>query len=137
MDINSVSCICFSPTGTTRTLIENIAQGMQAEQVEVLDCTNRSRREGETLFLNTDMVIIGTPVYYGRVPEEVVPFLKTLEAGNTPVALVVVYGNRAYEDALLELYEISAAQGFIPVAGGIHCRAFLFPSHPADCPRQA
>jgi len=118
MDIKSVSCVCFSPTGTTRTIIENIARGTRAEQIEVLDCTNRSRREGENFFFNTDMVIIGTPVYYGRVPEEVVPFLKTLDARNTPVVLAVVYGNRAYEDALIELHDISVAQGFIPVAGG-------------------
>jgi len=120
MDIKSVSCVCFSPTGTTRIITENIAQGMQPEQVEMMDCTKRSRRFGDSpVFKNdNDMVILATPVYYGRVPEEVVPFLKTLGAKNTPVVIVVVYGNREYEDALLELHDIAVAQGFIPVAGG-------------------
>jgi len=118
MDIQSVSCVFFSPTGTTKTIIENIAQGMQAERIEMMDCTNRSQRNGASFVFKNDMVIFATPVYYGRIPEEVVPFLKTLCAQNTPVVLVVVYGNREYEDALLELHEISVAQGFIPVAGG-------------------
>jgi ferredoxin len=32
--------------------------------------------------------------------------------------LVVVYGNRAYDDALKELHDIAVADNFIPVAGG-------------------
>jgi hypothetical protein len=31
---------------------------------------------------------------------------------------VVVYGNRDYEDALIELHDISITQGFVPVAAG-------------------
>ena len=82
MEIKTVSCVSFSPTGTTRTIIEKIAQGMQAEQIEIMDCTNRSQRKGESFaFNNKDMVILGTPVYYGRVPEEVVPFF--LQCQNT------------------------------------------------------
>lgn len=132
MEIKTVACVSFSPTGTTRTIIEKIAQGMQAEQIEIMDCTNRSQRESKSFIFNNDMVIIGSPVYYGRVPEEVVPFLNTLRAKNTPVVLVVVYGNREYEDALLELHDISAAQGFIPVAGGafIAEHSYSLPSRP-------
>lgn len=118
MDIKSVSCLYFSPTGTTRTILKNIAKGMQAEQMEMTDCTNRSQREGNSFVFKKNIVILAAPVYYGRIPEELVPFLNTLRAQNTPVVLVVVYGNRNYEDALLELHDISVSQGFIPVAGG-------------------
>ncbi len=117
MYLKSVSCLYFSPTGTTRTIIENIAKGMQPEQIEMIDCTNRSQRKGGFFVFNNDMVILAAPVYYGRIPEELVPFLKTLSVQNKPVVLVVVYGNREYEDALLELHDISVSQGFIPVAG--------------------
>ncbi len=118
MDIQSVSCVYFSPTGTTKTIIKNIAEGMQAEHIKMMDCTIRSKRKGDSFVHSSDIVILATPVYYGRVPEEVVPFLKTLSAENTPAVLAVVYGNRDYDDALLELHDISVAQGFIPVAGG-------------------
>ncbi|MCP3940601.1 MAG: 4Fe-4S dicluster domain-containing protein [Desulfobacteraceae bacterium] len=132
MDIKSVSCIYFSPTGTTRTIIKNIAKGMQSEQVEMVDCTNRSQRKGKSFAFNNDMVLLAAPVYYGRLPEELVPFLKTLSAQKTPVVLVVVYGNREYEDALLELHDISVSQGFIPVAGGafIAEHSYCLPSLP-------
>ncbi len=118
MDIKSISCLCFSPTGTTKKIAENIAQGMQAEHIEMMDYTLLSQREGEPFVFNSDMVILAAPVYYGRVPEVVVPFLKTLSAQDQPAALAVVYGNRDYEDALIELHDISVEQGFIPVAGG-------------------
>ena len=132
MDIKSVSCLFFSPTGTSKIIIQNIAEGMQAEEIKMIDCTSRSQRSGDALAFNSDMVIIAAPVYYGRVPEELVPFLKTISAKNTPVVLVVTYGNREYEDALLELHDISVEQGFIPVAGGafISEHSYSLPSRP-------
>jgi ferredoxin len=45
--------------------------------------------------------------------------LRRLKAYDTPAVIVVVYGNREYEDALLELKDISVEAGFIPVAGGV------------------
>jgi ferredoxin len=41
-----------------------------------------------------------------------------LKATQTPVVLVAVYGNRAFEDALKELHDIAVDAEFIPVAGG-------------------
>ncbi|MCG8686826.1 MAG: EFR1 family ferrodoxin [Desulfobacterales bacterium] len=132
MKVNSVSCVSFSPTGTTKAIIEHIAKGMAPDHIEMMDCTNRSQREEKPFSFASDMVIMGTPVYYGRVPEEVVPFLNTLEAQNTPVVLIVVYGNREYEDALIELHDISVSQGFVPVAGGafIAEHSYSLPSRP-------
>lgn len=118
MDIKSAACVCFSPTGSTRKIAENIVLGMGCEQVEIMDCTKRSQRRSGTFNFAHDIVILAVPVYYGRVPEEVAPFLKTLKARNKPVVVVVVYGNREFDDALLELFDISVALGFIPVAGG-------------------
>ncbi len=91
---------------------------MGCEQIEVMDCTKRSRRSSGIFDFVHDIVIIATPVYYGRVPEEVVPFLKTLKGQNKPAVVVVVYGNREFDDALLELHDLSVTQGFIPIGGG-------------------
>ncbi len=118
MKVESITCLFFSPTGTTRTIVKNIAKGMLIEKIDLFDCTNLSQRKNTTHLPDNDITIIATPVYYGRVPEVVVPFLQTLSAQKKPVVLVVVYGNREYDDALLELRDISAQQGFIPVAGG-------------------
>lgn len=65
-----------------------------------------------------DLLILATPVYYGRVPEEIVPYLTSLRSRGNPVVLVAVYGNRAFEDALMELHDIAVNGEFIPVAAG-------------------
>jgi ferredoxin/flavodoxin len=118
MKIQSVSCVYFSPTGTTKAIAESIAQGINPEFVEMVDITKRSHRECQPLSFKADIVILSTPVYYGRVPEEIISYLTSLKAEQTPVILVVVYGNRAFEDALKELHDIAVEGKFIPVAGG-------------------
>jgi ferredoxin/flavodoxin len=114
VDIQSITCVYFSPTGTTKVIVENIAKGMQAKRIESVDFTKRSQRNKHVF--GNEIVILGVPVYYGRVPEEVTARLAAFTAKQTPVVLVVVYGNRAFDDALKELYDIAAARGFVPVA---------------------
>jgi ferredoxin len=65
-----------------------------------------------------ELAIIGAPVYAGRVPAEAVNRLRLLRANDNPAVVVVVYGNREYEDALLELRDIAVEVGFRPIAGG-------------------
>ena len=119
MNVQSVSCVYFSPTGTTKAIVESISQGINTELVEVIDITKQANREGRPLKFGNEIVILATPVYYGRVPEVVASYLATFKGKQTPAVLVVVYGNRAYEDALKELHDIAVAGKFIPVAGGV------------------
>jgi len=64
-----------------------------------------------------ELTVIGAPVYGGRIPVEAVSRLRRLNANNTLAVLIVVYGNRAYDDALLELKDITMEAGFIPARG--------------------
>ncbi|MDP2754584.1 MAG: 4Fe-4S ferredoxin, partial [Nitrospirota bacterium] len=43
---------------------------------------------------------------------------RELKGNGAPAVIVVVYGNRAYEDALLELRDVAIEAGFKPVAAG-------------------
>lgn len=141
MDIQSVSCVYFSPTGSTKTIAENIARGLSGEPPTMIDMTIRSQRSENSLTFYKEIVILATPVYYGRVPEEAVSCFSKLIGDQTPVVLLVVYGNRAYEDALVELRDIAAARNFIPVAGGVFlaehsysCSMYpIAPGRPDDC----
>lgn len=119
MNIQTVSCVYFSPTGTTKAIVDGIVQGIDAERVEKIDITRQSNREKQPLKFESETVILATPVYYGRVPQVAASYLSTLRAEQTAAVLVVVYGNRAYEDALKELYDIAVAGKFIPAAGGV------------------
>jgi ferredoxin len=118
MTINLTKLIYFSPTGTTKKVLESIAQGIQAEPVDHLNLTPPEAKTRKFEDLHDEIVIMGTPVYGGRIPIEAVRRLQRLKAFNTPAVVVVVYGNREYEDALLELTDLAVKAGFKPFAGG-------------------
>jgi ferredoxin len=115
--MKSAKIISFSPTGTTRRVLEGIAQGLAAQTVEHLDLTPARARTGTIRELDRSLALIGTPVYAGRVPIQAAEALSTIKTAGAPAILVVVYGNRAYEDALLELKGIVEEVGFRPLAG--------------------
>lgn len=64
-----------------------------------------------------ELVIAGVPVYGGRIPLLVEPFFQSLKANGTPAAVVSVYGNRHYDDAVLELADYLREDGFVVCAG--------------------
>jgi ferredoxin len=118
LTINSITLVYFSPTRTTKQIIEGIAKGIQNESITHLDLTPPIVKDQEVGEFNEELVIIGAPVYGGRIPVDAVSRLQRLKANNTPAVVVVVYGNRAYEDALVELRDLALKGGFKPVAGG-------------------
>jgi ferredoxin len=115
--VKSARIIYFSPTGTTRKVVETIAGSVGAEKVDALDLTPTRGRRYRRLTPDADLTILGVPVYTGRVPFQVVEALQHMQGSEGPAAIVVVYGNRAYEDALLELNHIASRIGFVPIAG--------------------
>jgi ferredoxin len=117
VQIERVTLAYFSPTGTTRSVLAPIAWGMGAGQVRHLDLTLPDAETRDLPPLD-HLVLLGVPVYAGRVPETAARRLRRLEGGGSPAVLVVVYGNRAYEDALLELSDIARERGFVPIAAG-------------------
>jgi len=117
MEIRSVTTVCFSPTGTTKAVTGAIASGIDTGPAEIVDITLPDARTKRLLTTDQDLLIVGVPVYLGRIPALAVDWLRTLEAHDTPAVCVVVYGNRAYEDALLELQDLLVARGCRPVAG--------------------
>lgn len=118
MDIKTIKLVFFSPTETTAKIVNGIAQGIGPDMINRIDLTPPDVKRREVEPMRDELAIIGTPVYAGRVPAEAVRRLQMIKADNTPAVVVVVYGNREFEDALLELRDIVAALGFRPIAGG-------------------
>lgn len=118
MDFDTVKLIYFSPTGTTKKILEGIAGGTGINNIEYVEMTLPDAVTMPIPEFTDELVIIGAPVYAGRLPDDAVKRFKRLNARNTPAVIIVVYGNREYEDALLELKNLSRDQGFIPVSGG-------------------
>ena len=67
-------------------------------------------------FLKGNIVIFGVPVYAGSVPEVLLEYIKAVHGNGALAVAVVVYGNRDYDDALIELTDLLESQGFIVVA---------------------
>jgi ferredoxin len=117
MNVSSVKLVYFSPTGTTRKVLEGIAEGTGIGDISHVDMTLSDAVPESIDVSNDSLVVIGAPVYAGRLPEDAVKRLRVLKAENTPAVVIVLYGNREYEDALLELANLSKDLGFIPVSG--------------------
>ena len=117
MKIPSLKLVYFSPTGTTKKVVQGIARGINSGSVEELDITRPGARIQPLRTSENELLIIGVPVYMGRVPALAAEWLQGLQAHNTPAVCVVVYGNRAYDDALLELTDILTERGCRPIAG--------------------
>jgi ferredoxin len=118
MNINSAKLAYFSPTQTTRKIIEGIAQGVQINAVEHVDLTPPDAKTRKLVEMHDDLAIIGSPVYAGRLPNDMISRFRRLKGNDTPAVIVVIYGNRAYEDALLELRDLVVEAGFKPIAAG-------------------
>lgn len=116
MKIESLKLVYFSPTGTTKTIIEAIARGINQSLVETIDITKPEVRKQQLQTLENELLVIGVPVYVGRVPTIVIDWLHTIKARNTPTVCIVVYGNREYDDALLELKDTMVKYGCVPIA---------------------
>jgi hypothetical protein len=118
MFISHVKLVFFSPTNTTQNVLEAIARGTGIDDVEHINLTPPDIVTQRFDEFTDELVILGAPVYGGRLPKEAVKRLSLLKGNNTPAVVVVLYGNREYEDALLELKNLAVHLGFIPIAGG-------------------
>ena len=122
MTINQIFKIYFSPTGTTEKVVSALTDALAEklelnEQVYVYDFT---QPDGRTYFPELgedDLVVFGMPTYAGRLPNLMLPYLKEFVKGNGALAIpVVTFGNRNFDNSLIELRDILETNGFHTVA---------------------
>ena len=95
--------------------------------LEQWDFTLPDHRRSVKKFEKEDLVVFGTPVYAGRVPNKILPWIQQGFMGEaTPVIPVVVFGNRNFDDALMELKQELEANGFIAAAGAAVASSHVF-----------
>lgn len=111
-----VTTLYFSATYTTKRVVEAVAAGVSNEVVSY-DITNDTATDA-VIIPREELLVVGVPVYAGRVPAMAVERLRRFKGEKTPAVVVAVYGNRHYDDAVLELHDIMTECGFRTVAAG-------------------
>lgn len=132
--------IIFSPTGGTRRVSEILCRPMEQreQQPDLLGVCRGTTGEGTSQGMKNecvvtdlcvkaadiclptiheeDLVVIAMPVFAGRVPAMAVERLRMVNSHGAKCVVVVVFGNRAYDDALLELQDVASGMGFRVIA---------------------
>lgn len=107
--------ITFSPTGGTDKVCSAICDGI-GEKSEKIDLMKTDLDFSKFSFTKEDICLVAIPSFGGRVPAVAVSRLCQMDGGDAMAVMVAVYGNRAYDDTLIELQAVLSASGF-------HCQA--------------
>ncbi len=119
MNFRNVWKIYFSATGTTKKVVECIGDELVNKfSVNALtyDFTLPDARQSFPAINAGDLVVFGVPTYAGRVPNLLLKYLDTIAGGGALAVPVVTFGNRAFDNSLIELRDILESHGFRTVA---------------------
>ncbi|MEF9951584.1 MAG: 4Fe-4S dicluster domain-containing protein [Clostridium sp.] len=117
MNLDKVSCVYFSPTGNTKKSVMSVGAGISDNCIEY-DLTYSKSRGNSLVFSEGDIVVVGMPVYGGRIPPVDGGLLNDIRGNGATAIAIVNYGNREYEDSLLEIKNTLKENGFNVIAAG-------------------
>ena len=128
-----LTSVYFSATFTTRSVVNYVSRRL-SDQVTEYDITNDASTD-EVLLAADEVLVVGIPVYAGRVPAMAVDRIRRFMGKGSRAVAIAVYGNRHYDDALLELSDILSENGFQVIsAGAFLAQHSIFPKVGANRP---
>jgi ferredoxin len=106
--------IHFSPTGGT----ENIANAITKywSPIEKIDLSVSDNNYSKYSLSNDDIAIIAMPSFGGLAPQIALERLSKINGNSAKCILVCVYGNRAYDDTLVQMADVAEQCGFHVIA---------------------
>lgn len=121
--MKNIGIVFFSPTGSTRAVCEEISSGMGIKEPAIVDITKPETREnivsGRIDLNSFDHLIVGAPVYCGKLPLQVIECLSKINIEETAATAVVVYGNRDFGVSLHTLVALLTDSGCYVNSAGI------------------
>lgn len=121
MKYSRIAVVFFSPTGNTRLIAREIGRQLAellTAPMEEFDFTKPEARLARHVFSLDELVVFASPVYAGRLPNKLLPYIKEGFCGNGAYAVpVVTFGNRSFGDALMELRCELEDAGFHTITG--------------------
>lgn len=118
MKMRTIDIVYYSPTGTSGRVACAVAEELAGKLSGAgVHCDSRrfdlTRDFSDSVIYSADsVVVVAVPVYGGRVAGTAVERLSRLKGNGSSAVAIVLYGNRAYEDALVELQDLLEEQGF-------------------------
>lgn len=126
--------IVFSPTGGTQKVADIIAKAWGGNTVKI-DLSDSKTDFTKCEIKKDDMVLIAMPSFGGRAPAIAIERLKKISGNGAKCTIVCVYGNRAYEDTLVEMEDAAKESGFrIAAAVAAVAEHSIMPQYAADRP---
>ncbi len=122
----------FSPTGGTQKIVDALCSD---EEVNKIDLSLEIDKE--IILTSDDICYIGAPSFAGRIPAIALERLAKIKANGAKAILITSFGNRHFDDALLELKDFALSIGFKPFAavGGV-AQHSLMPTYGASRPNK-
>ncbi len=96
--------------------VSGLVAGALDKNTVTVDLTDSGLDFRAVSMTEDDVAVISVPAYAGRVPAVVVDRLGIVRGNGARTVLVCVYGNRAFEDTLVELEDVAKRAGFRVVA---------------------
>ncbi len=109
-----IRVLYFSPTGGTKKVADALGKGFN-QKVQFINILSENPLPYE--YQKEDSLVLVAPVFAGRIPAVVKERLENQKGNGRPAAVVAVYGNRAFDDALAEMADWMKELEFVTVAG--------------------
>lgn len=114
-EINNLTAVYFSPTHTGQRVIRSVAQGTGIARMQEIDLTTDEATS--PISIKDSLCLVMVPVYGGLVAPTALQRIARLRGEGSVALPMVVYGNRHYEDALVQLRDALQQQGFVVLGG--------------------
>lgn len=130
MKISRVHSVWFSATGNTRQIVARLSgflAGALGASLETIDVTAPAARNRDYQFQPDELAVFGFPTYAGKLPNKLLPYIRSGFAGNgAPAIAIVTFGNRGFDNSLAELCACLNGDGFHTIAAGAFAARHAF-----------
>lgn len=116
MKVSTIRLAYFSATYTTKVVAKLVAEQI-CDRITEHDITQTTLAD-EVICESEEVLILAAPVYAGRIPAKAANEFNRFKGKQTPAILLCVYGNRDYDDALVEMKDLVERNGFKVISAG-------------------
>lgn len=108
--------VYFSAKGTTQKCADYIAQIVNPDTVSqnLLNVISPNN----LVLASNDVLLLSMPVYGGYIPHHCIDMVKQIKGKNTPAIILAVFGNRHFDNALIQMKDLVEVNGFNVIAAG-------------------